>query len=414
MIKNFTDLSVQLTNTLSKDIKKKNGIYFSPLSIVSNLIDETLLYFNEEPKYVLEPSCGSCEIVSYIDKKLSGSNIDCIEINKIIYNEIIKLDFENDVTIINGDFIKLNDNVEKYDLIVGNPPYFVCKKEDIPEQYSKYISGRPNIFGIFILHSLSKLKIGGYLSFIIPKSFLNSIYYSLIRNYIKQTCHIINIIDYETNSDFLETQQATFGLILQKISNTEKYTTTDNVHACNFSIKINGNFIFTPSSIILKKYFEYSTTLKELGLSVKTGNIVWNEKKELLTNNPKSTVLLYNTNITNENTIKLTSFKNDSKFQYIDLEGNTNKIIVVNRGNGNSSYKFKYALVDLDRPYLIENHLNIIYSTNVSLDDTKVSELFNKIIKSFENEKTLEFIKIFFGNNGLSKTELETILPIYL
>ena len=40
-------------------------------------------------------------------------------------------------------------------------------------------------------------------------------------------------------------------------------------------------------------------------------------------------------------------------------------------------------------------------------------ELYEKIIKSFENPKTKKFIEIFLGNNSLSKTELETIFPIY-
>jgi hypothetical protein len=40
-------------------------------------------------------------------------------------------------------------------------------------------------------------------------------------------------------------------------------------------------------------------------------------------------------------------------------------------------------------------------------------DLYEKIIKSFENPKTKKFIEIFLGNNSLSKTELETIFPIY-
>uniref|UniRef100_A0A6C0IVJ7 site-specific DNA-methyltransferase (adenine-specific) n=1 Tax=viral metagenome TaxID=1070528 RepID=A0A6C0IVJ7_9ZZZZ len=409
MSKHFSNLSIQLTNKLSKDTKKEQGIYFTPLSIISNLVDETLTYFDEEPKYVLEPSCGSCEIVNYIDKKLVDSTIDCIEFNKDIYNEICNLQFENDVTIVNTDFTTTINGIDKYDLIIGNPPYFVCKKEYVPHQYSKYIVGRPNIFGIFILHSLTKLKMNGYLSFIIPKSFLNSSYYSSIRNYIKQTCKIIKIIDYGSNNDFLETSQSTFGLIIQKINQD-----ITNIHECNYSIKINNSFIFTSDAYSLKKYFENSTTLKKMGLSVKTGTIVWNEKKEFLTNDENNTILLYNTNITNDNKIKLTTFKNDSKFQYIYVEGDNQPVIVVNRGNGNASYNFKYALVELDMPFVVENHLNIIYLSNCSMSKDELLVTYNKIITSFENKKTKEFIKLFFGNNGLSKTELETILPIYL
>ena len=32
---------------------------------------------------------------------------------------------------------------------------------------------------------------------------------------------------------------------------------------------------------------------------------------------------------------------------------------------------------------------------------------------SFNNKKTQHFIELFLGNNGLSKTELESIFPIY-
>jgi hypothetical protein len=64
-------------------------------------------------------------------------------------------------------------------------------------------------------------------------------------------------------------------------------------------------------------------------------------------------------------------------------------------------------------PYLIENHLNEIYPIK-QIKKQSLIILFNKIIQSFENHKTQQFIELFLGNNGLSKTELETIFPIYL
>ena len=66
-------------------------------------------------------------------------------------------------------------------------------------------------------------------------------------------------------------------------------------------------------------------------------------------------------------------------------------------------------------PYLIENHLNEIYdpSGKSTLVDNG-NDLYEKIINSFKNPKTQMFIDMYLGNNGLSKTELETIFPIYL
>jgi hypothetical protein len=40
-------------------------------------------------------------------------------------------------------------------------------------------------------------------------------------------------------------------------------------------------------------------------------------------------------------------------------------------------------------------------------------EIYNKVVNSFKTPKTQRFIDLFLGNNGLSKTELETIFPIY-
>ena len=96
------------------------------------------------------------------------------------------------------------NDTEGYDLIIGNPPYFVCKKTDIPTAYHEFCTGRPNIFGLFIIHSLSMLKPEGILAFIIPTSFLNSLYYAPIRNYIKKTCLILDIIDFKEYNNFID------------------------------------------------------------------------------------------------------------------------------------------------------------------------------------------------------------------
>ena len=132
-----------------------------------------------------------------------------------------------------------------------------------------------------------------------------------------------------------------------------------------------------------------------------------------MSDDPEETLLLYNSNLTPKHTIDIKSFNNDEKLQYIKKDGRIDPILVVNRGNGNSKYKLNYALVNLVGPYLTENHLNEIYS----LEQRKKEDLlllFNKIMVSFENPKTQLFIDLFLGNNGLSKTELETIFPIYL
>ena len=404
----YSQLSIDITQQLSKDEKKEYGIFITPHIIVKKLVDSILKYSSQNGiniQTILEPSCGTCEIVNYCDNIFDGIHIDAIELNNKIFETIKNLTFKNSVEIIHDNFIQQNvaSPTNKYDLIIGNPPYFVLEKGyKIPKQMEPYISGRPNMFGLFIIQAISMLSENGILAFIIPKSFLNSSYYSKIRNYIKEKCEIIEIIDFEKDNKFIDTQQSTFGIIIKNVPKEE----------CNYSIKFNDNFMFTNDAIFLKSLLEGTTTLDKLGLGVRTGNIVWNQHKDKLTDDPNETILIYNTNLTKEHTIDLKTFKNDEKHQYIKKEGRIDPILVVNRGNGNSSYKLNYALITMG-PYLIENHLNEIYPIKQKKRQDLIV-LFNKIIQSFENPKTQLFIDLFLGNNGLSKTELETIFPIYL
>ena len=403
----FSSLTIEITKKLTKTEKKNFGIYITPKSIIERLHKSVFHHLGENKskiKNILEPSCGTCEIVNYCDNCYTDVTIDSIEYNEKIFDKIKELSFKNKVNVIKSDFLKFKPD-KHYDLINGNPPYFVCKKSDVPNEYEEYIRGRPNIFGLFILHSLSMLNPGGILAFIIPKSFLNSIYYSQIRNYIKDTCSIVKIDDYSDLNDFIDTEQSTFGLIIQK------NITQISVSECNYSILFNGNYIFTDDSTKLRELFEGSTTLEKMGLKVRTGQIVWNEHKNELTDNDEDTILIYNSNISNDNKFVIKQFKKDEKKQYINLAGRIDPVLVVNRGNGNSAYKLNYALIEKG-PFLIENHLNEIYSPK-KMEKKKLLQVYSKIMRSFKNPKTKKFIGLFLGNNGLSKTVLESIFPIY-
>ena len=403
----FSELTIEITKNLTKEEKKDHGIFITPKSIISALYSTVLAHLKNDAssiKRILEPSCGTCEIVNFCDNNLHGVEIDAIEYHSTVFDSIKDLTFKNNVKLYHEDFLKFKP-ASDYDLVIGNPPYFVCKKSDVPLEYSEYIHGRPNIFGVFILRSLALTRPGGIIALIIPKSFLNSLYYSKIRNYIKQTCSIIKIDDYSSLNDFIDTDQSTFGLVLQK--NTEEVEPTE----CKYSMLFNGNFMFTNNSSELREIFEGATTIEKMGLKVRTGQVVWNEVKDELTNNEADAVLIYNTNISKDNKLELKKFKNDQKGQYINRDGRSDPVLVVNRGNGNSAYKLNYAVIS-ECSFLVENHLNEIYAPE-EMNSEQALKMYKKIIRSFENPKTKKFIKMFLGNNGLSKTELETIFPIY-
>lgn len=397
---NFSNESKQLTKQLSKEDKKNNGIYFTPPSIIAKIMKVLFPYFKNITD-ILEPSCGSGEFLQRFEH-FSRFNIDAVEFNETIYNSINDKFKSN---ILNTDFLEWNSN-KKYDLIIGNPPFYVMKKQSIKNnKYEHYYTGRPNIFVLFIGKALEMLKNDGILAFVLPKNFMNCLYYDNLRKHISTNYKIIDIIEcYEDK--YLETQQDTIVLIIQN-----KNCVLNNP---NFTININNYNIFNVPSIVtqIKKCYTNTTTLKNMNFEVKVGNVVWNQVKDKLTDNNNDTRLIYSSDIVN-NKLSMKNYKNEAKKNYITKPGKTDLLLVVNRGYGKGDYKFSYCLIDTDKPYLIENHLICIKSTEDITKD-KLKEKYIKIINSLKNENTKKFIKLYFGNNAINTTELCEIVPISL
>ena len=402
----YSNISKELTNKLSKTIKKNGGIYFTPPSIIATNIKLLEPYINNITN-VLEPSCGSCEYINALINSYKHLRITGIELNTTIYDSIKEL-YSYNVKLYNSDYLKY-DSTETYDLIIGNPPYFVMKKEDVAKSYYKYFEGRPNIFILFIIKSITLLKTNGIISFILPKNFLNCLYYDKTRKYINTHFQILNIVEC-VNSKYIETQQVTILLIIKKLALNADSNASINeefvLERSNYTI-----FASKANCIKLKTLLLNSKSLESLGFKVGIGSIVWNQCKELLTNDITKTRLLYSSSIEN-NSLNLQISNNTEKKNYINKKGLSGPMIVVNRGYGVSNYKFNYCLINEVYEYLLENHLITIQYIK-ELPREELLNLYKKIILSLEHSNTSEFVEIYFGNNAINSTELSKILPIY-
>lgn len=393
--KHYSELSKSLTNRLNKQDKKDGGIFFTP----SDTVDYTLNFLKDHilnSKNILEPSCGSCEFVLKLKDMNRNAKITAIENNKIIFDSIKHLSDSN-LSIINMSYLDFDTN-KKFNLIIGNPPYFIMKKNAISKSYFQYFDGRPNIFILFIIKSLELLDDCGILSFILPKNFLSCLYYDKTRQYICDNFQILHIK--ECNDKYLETYQETILFIVKKQSNpvSNSTYTVNHISKCIFSTQIQQ----------INQLIQNSTTLKQLGFTVKIGNVVWNQRKQDLTDDSNYTRLIYSSDIKNNTLIK-TTYKDQAKKNYIKCQGSNQPIIVVNRGYGVGKYKFEYCFINTNEPYVIENHLMIIQPDN----QKNYTPNFDHIIKSFNDPRTSQFISLYFGNASINSEELLTIVPIY-
>jgi type I restriction-modification system DNA methylase subunit len=403
MNEQFSSLSKELTKKIENNEKKSNGIYFTPKCIVLEMILICKKY-NKKIKRVLEPSCGSCQVINEVDKEYSNIVIDGIEYNNTIFTEIKALEFNNNVNLVNMDYLKYSPT-EKYDLIIGNPPYFVMKKKDVDEKYHEYFNGRPNIFMLFIIKALGELNINGILAFVLPKNFLNCNYYNELREYINDKFKILSVYDH-SDKKYIETGQETITVIIQK--KKAKYINS------KFVLEFEKNIIFNTKEgkKRLKEYYKGATSLKNMKFEVKVGNVVWNQVKDNLSDDNTKTRLVYSSDIV-ENELSIKKYKNPEKKNFIEQKGNTDLLLVVNRGYGKGKYKFSYCLIDTDKEYLVENHLICIKSLEV-MERNLLLEKYKLIIKSLKSDKTKKFIELYCGNNALNTKELCEVVPIYI
>jgi hypothetical protein len=163
----------------------------------------------------------------------------------------------------------------------------------------------------------------------------------------------------------------------------------------------------------LKELYKGAKTLSDLGFKVSVGNVVWNQCKDILTDDNTQTRLIYSSDIQN-NALTIKQYNNDQKKNYIKKAGNNRPLIVINRGYGVGEYKFNYCLIDNDKDYLIENHLICIeYLSKEDISKEQLIAKYNKIINSLKDQRTQEFIDVYFGNNAINTTEMGGVLPIY-
>ena len=400
----FSNLSVEITNSLTKKDKKIHGIFFTPPEVIKNNVDFLKNGgFLKNDTIVLEPSCGSCEYISEI-KNYKLQSIKAIEFNKTIYDKIKHLEEEIDnLSIDNIDFLNYTP-IKTPTLIIGNPPYFVMKKANVSSDYYNYFNGRPNIFILFIIKSLKILAVDGILSFILPKNFLNCSYYNETREYIYNTFKIIDINVCE-NGTYLDTQQPTIRFIVQKTKYNNESFVIKNLLP-KFTI-----FNTSENILELNKLYENSQSLNDLGFKVSVGNVVWNQCKNILTNDNSKTRLIYSSDIKNNNLI-IANFKNPEKKNYINKPGINDMLLITNRGYGKGKYTFNCCIVDINESYLLENHVIYVkYTKEIEKKELKIK--YETIIKSFNTKNTQKFIELYIGNSALNTTELSHILPIY-
>lgn len=203
----------------------KDGKIYTP----KNIVDFMTKDLDVSQMDVLEPSCGDGNfVVSLLNsKKLVAQDIDqeALDIMKKRCNVVGK----------NEDFL-ISDENEKFDLIIGNPPYI--NVHDLSEDVRKEIknfescsSGTCDIYYAFIEKSLRKLNPNGILKFIVPNTWLINSSAKKLREILSN--YDTDVLDFETQKVFDNVD--TYTCVLT-VKNNGKKKITINTKANHFTL----------------------------------------------------------------------------------------------------------------------------------------------------------------------------------
>lgn len=186
---NPLDLLSSYERTLSNAYKNKEGIYYTPETIVSDMMNGI---HDIKNKTFLEPCCGSGNfIIEAIKRGIDPKNIYAFDTDKnavlITKKRIFEQTGYQSENVICGDFLVLSKNLKtKFDFIFTNPPWGkkISREEKISLSSFFHTGKSTDTSSLFLACSLSLLKDKGSLGFLLPDSFFNITTFEDIRKII--------------------------------------------------------------------------------------------------------------------------------------------------------------------------------------------------------------------------------------
>jgi adenine-specific DNA methylase len=181
---------------------------------------------------ILEPSCGDGVFLEQIKTSdIKYNSITAVEVDAVEAKKAASVDLSNKV-VLNEDFHAFaNVTEQRFDLVVGNPPYIRYQYFDREQQIEaekifqnanlKY-SKLTNAWVSFVVGSSLLLKEKGKIGFVLPAEILQVSYAMTLRNFLSHYYNKINIVSFK-KLVFPDIQQEVILLLCEKNNTNEHY-----------------------------------------------------------------------------------------------------------------------------------------------------------------------------------------------
>ena len=312
-------------------IRAQQGAYYTPPALCENLLDmATQAGVDWRTARILDPACGGGAFLSPVARRMARSLKDCeakIALQNIqrrlhgfeldpfaawmsqVFLDIALADLCHLAGTSLNSVVRVCDSLEqtvdgeKFDLVVGNPPYGRVRLSAISRnKFQRSLFGHANLYGLFTDLALRFTRKGGIIAYVTPTSFLAGEYFKALRGLLGREAPPANI-------DFVAKRKGVFADVLQEtLLATYKRGGTSHTGKVHFiSPGPNGSVVRTaagpfnlprdPSqpwlmprteaqSALVRRVGELPHRLADFGYTVSTGPLVWNRHKPGLRDRP--------------------------------------------------------------------------------------------------------------------------------
>ncbi|MBY9001553.1 MAG: N-6 DNA methylase [Candidatus Heimdallarchaeota archaeon] len=305
---------------LSKSIKQRKGIVFTPIEVIEYILHQMQFPQKEginSPRKLIDLACGSGlfleaavkhiielaqqmdleehEILKCIEETIHGFDVDPIAVYLTKINvlrtiiSIMKLNFpENYVLELK---IYQTNSLEKhskkdsktilelkksqFDYVVGNPPYIESKRMDAETKaicrsnFPESVMGSFDLYNCFIDYGSQLLSPEGQLGFIIPNKFLISRYGKKLRKKFLEQKIIKQIVDLAHQKVFRPAVYPIILILNKNSSNGDQIEMIPNVSMDNLSnVNITNNRILSNRDIFVRSSNKTIFFLDDISMNI--------------------------------------------------------------------------------------------------------------------------------------------------
>lgn len=190
---------------MKKRENKLLGSYYTPHRTV-HFMRNYLAKEHKKFECVLEPSAGDGRFIDEFEAEKNIQRFTAVELIEEKVRQLKDKKYSQRTVIVADDFLEFSEkNHEKYQLIIGNPPYITIKnmedgsKEKARKIFDKYhlpSSLMQNMWAAFVLAAVSCLEKGGTIFFVLPMEFLQVQYAEKIRLFLEEHFNTIHILSF--------------------------------------------------------------------------------------------------------------------------------------------------------------------------------------------------------------------------